>query len=283
MTDRRYSIIPARAVVDPRLEGRDLQVLCYLGMHTDKLGWCVLSQVVAAEKIGVGRSTVQRSLARLTEAGWVQVRTGGMIAGRPHASNAYRVVMDLDDPQVDPAEIEIEHHFEGEGCPPVGTPVPSLDGQGCPPAGTGVPTHTRAHNDQDSAAAVVGCGPAISESSWKIASTLAVIAGHSHDPPTWPASWCGAPMRVQGWLNEGWTAPLIEIGARKAAARKPPGSIRTVEFFEGAIADEIARQARPLPKGVTDEKTGSDRPRRQSAGVGFAAFAVARARASGRT
>ena len=36
MTDRRYSIIPARAVTDPRIERGDLRVLCFLGMHTDK-------------------------------------------------------------------------------------------------------------------------------------------------------------------------------------------------------------------------------------------------------
>lgn len=126
--------------------------------------------------------------------------------------------------------------------------------------------------------------PVISEAAFNLASDLAVIAGHGHDPPDWPPSWCGAPMRVQGWLNEGWTAPLIEIGARKAASRKRPGTIKTVEFFEGAIADEIARQARPLPKGETDVETAwSDRRSRQSAGSGFAAIALARARTAGRT
>lgn len=34
----RYSIIPGMAVTDPNLEGRDLQVLCLLGRHTDRDG-----------------------------------------------------------------------------------------------------------------------------------------------------------------------------------------------------------------------------------------------------
>lgn len=46
MTDVRFSIIPAGAVLDRRLEPRDLQVLCIFGKHTDKKGWCRRSQVV---------------------------------------------------------------------------------------------------------------------------------------------------------------------------------------------------------------------------------------------
>ncbi|ODN70203.1 hypothetical protein [Methylobrevis pamukkalensis] len=45
MSGPRYSIIPAGAVVDPRLEGRDLQVLALLGIHANELGWCRRSQV----------------------------------------------------------------------------------------------------------------------------------------------------------------------------------------------------------------------------------------------
>src|ERR1043166_330252 len=83
MTDRpRYSIIPAGAVIDPSIERGDLRVLCFLGIHTDKLGWCFLSQGTIAAELDCGRSTVQRALTRLVEAGWVQAK-GSNIAGRP--------------------------------------------------------------------------------------------------------------------------------------------------------------------------------------------------------
>lgn len=36
MNDPRFSIIPGWIVTDPRLKGRDLQVLCLLGRHIDK-------------------------------------------------------------------------------------------------------------------------------------------------------------------------------------------------------------------------------------------------------
>lgn len=74
MSGPRYSIIPAAAVVDPRLEGRDLQVLALLGTHTNEDGWCRRSQVKMAEQLRVARSTVQAALRRLGEAEYVEVK-----------------------------------------------------------------------------------------------------------------------------------------------------------------------------------------------------------------
>lgn len=154
MTRPRYSIIPGDAVTDPNLEGNDLRVLCFLGQHTDKLGWCFLSQGKIAAALGIGRATVQRSLARLVDAGYVDIRSS-VENGRPHACHAYRVIMDRDDAAIEPSESEVEDQRAEGGCPPAGTPdeaggarhrwarVPAIDGHG-------VPTHTRAHNDQDS-------------------------------------------------------------------------------------------------------------------------------------
>jgi Helix-turn-helix domain len=97
----RLSIIPAGAVTDERLEPRDLQVLCLLGRHTDKQGWCVRSQVKMAAELHCGRSSVQRSLENLVNAGWVQKKQRGVPEGhepgQPSASYAYRVILDRDD------------------------------------------------------------------------------------------------------------------------------------------------------------------------------------------
>lgn len=146
----RYSIIPGGAVTDPRLEGRDLQVLCLLGRHTDKLGWCFRSQVKMAEELRCGRSSVQRSLGRLYDAGWLEKKLRSMTdvdanAQHPHAAHAYRVKMDRD---LLPEEFEAADN-EDEGCPPVGNVDVPSDGHGGaqPCVGTRCPDIHGHHKD----------------------------------------------------------------------------------------------------------------------------------------
>ncbi|MCG8270339.1 helix-turn-helix domain-containing protein [Aquamicrobium sp. NLF2-7] len=125
---QRFSIIPAMAVTDARLEPRDLQVLCLLGRHTDDLGWCCRSQVRMSRELNCGRATVQRALGRLMDAGYVEYRTNTRTSGAD-AAHDYRVVIDP------PAAKATENTAQG---------VPT-GGQGCPPIdGHRVPTHERA-------------------------------------------------------------------------------------------------------------------------------------------
>ncbi|WLR92166.1 hypothetical protein [Shinella zoogloeoides] len=94
MSDARFSIIPGWIVTDPRLKGRDLQVLCLLGRHTSsKHGWCRRSQVKMAEELSLARSTVQASIDRLVEIGGVERRVVVSESGRDSA-HWYRVVYD---------------------------------------------------------------------------------------------------------------------------------------------------------------------------------------------
>lgn len=249
MTKPRYSIIPAGAVTDDRIERGDLRVLAYLGTFTNKLGWCFLSQGTIASELDCGRATVQRALARLVEAGWVEVKAS-TASGRPHACHAYRVIMDRDDPEIGPSEFEVEDQERDERCPPVSTPVPSHDGQGCPPMdGHGVPTHTRAHNDPDSAVVDVSAreAPMISEDAHAIASELATIAGH--DPKILPTGWIseGPAMRVQMMLNRGWQRTMMLDVARAMIASKRDGPPRNIKYFEDAFAVAHARQSSPSP------------------------------------
>lgn len=126
---QRFSIIPAMAVTDQRLEPRDLQVLCLLGRHTDDLGWCCRSQVKMARELGCGRATVQRALQRLVEAGYLEHRAKQRDSGAD-AAHDYRVV-------IDPPEPAARAETPDRGVP--------TGGQGCPPKdGQGVPTHERA-------------------------------------------------------------------------------------------------------------------------------------------
>jgi hypothetical protein len=152
---QRFSIIPAAAVTDRRLEPRDLQVLCLLGRHTDNHGWCCRSQVKMARELACGRATVQRSLTRLVDAGYLEHRAIYRDSGAD-AAHEYRVLLDTRDgaeipqhatgeiPQFDGGEIphldggEISHR-KGGAHTWAGVPI---HGQGCPPIdGHGVPTH----------------------------------------------------------------------------------------------------------------------------------------------
>lgn len=92
----RYSIIPAGAVTDPRIEPRDLQVLCLLGRHIDDLGWCRRSQVKMAREIGCARSTLQGSLERLVAAEWVEMHVQPS-DGRGTTAYSYRVRLDVNE------------------------------------------------------------------------------------------------------------------------------------------------------------------------------------------
>ncbi len=292
MSKPRYAIIPAGAVVDPDLEGNDLRVLCYLGTHTDKLGWCFLSQGKIAAALGIGRATVQRSLARLVTAGYVEVKSS-TVSGRPHACHAYRVIMDRDDPEIGPSELEVEDQEQDGGCPPAGTSgaqperarVPAIDGHG-------VPTHTRAQKDPDS---VVDVGvareaPMISEAAQAIAFEIATIAGHN--PDFLPANWIsyGPAMRVQMGLNLGWQRSMMIETAKAVMVSKRDGPPRTIKYFEGAFATAHERQSSPspLPQSTNEEahRVQTNRGNGQQnfhsgKGRGFAAYARDRAKSAG--
>ncbi|MCA1381284.1 helix-turn-helix domain-containing protein [Bradyrhizobium sp. BRP23] len=162
MSNPRLSIIPAGAVTDRSLEPRDLQTLCLLGRHIDRAGWCTRSQVRMAGELGCGRATLQRSLDRLYEAGWVEKKRRDVWRpedSAPSSSYAYRVKLDRDDFDLKSLAREAddgddESHAENAEVPENGEGVPA-GGQGCPPlgrgahpsAGTGAHTYAGTKND----------------------------------------------------------------------------------------------------------------------------------------
>jgi hypothetical protein len=141
MSKPRFSIIPAGAVTDRSLEPRDLQVLCLLGRHTDKAGWCVRSQVKMAQEIACSRASLQNSLDRLDTAGWIDKKRRDVEveeAGKhPSRSYAYRVLLDRDDYAFesatngrddDDSDSYAENASEEGGCQQDGTLTVPADG-----------------------------------------------------------------------------------------------------------------------------------------------------------
>lgn len=88
--------------------------------------------------------------------------------------------------------------------------------------------------------------PLVSNEARDLADELLEIAGHS--VRFVPPGWCGAAMRVHTWLVAGWPPEIILSATRAAAAKKRGPPANSVQFFEAAIAEEVARQAAPLPK-----------------------------------
>lgn len=143
MSGARFSIIPAWIVTDQRLKGIDLKVLCLLGTHTNKEGWCRRSQVKMAEQLKCGRSTVQDSLNRLAEIGAVEKRPVASADGRDSA-HWYRVVLDREVSSNAFAAWEADEDEEfnpisvvSHAAPPAGIPAPPAGPEAAPPAGPG--------------------------------------------------------------------------------------------------------------------------------------------------
>jgi len=128
----RFAIIPADAVTDPALQGADLRVLALLGRHIDKKGWCVRTQGRMADELTIARGTLQRSLGRLVDAGYVEVshekrRDGGQ------AANRYRVILD-DQARADQLDLFSDFGTDAvradAGAPPASSvrhPLPHLE------------------------------------------------------------------------------------------------------------------------------------------------------------
>ncbi len=258
MTDPRYSIIPAAAVLDQGIERGDLRVLCFLGTHTDKLGWCFLSQVTIAAELGCSRSTVQRSLARLNAAGYVQTRVSDPNSSRPHACHAYRVIMDRDDPSIGPSESEIEDQKNDAGCPPVGTPpekVPAQDGHGGaqPYVGTERPSKKEGGG---SGSARARDASVYSPDAYRLSGDLARVCGH--DVSFLPPRWARDGVRVaQAFLDAGYGRDLMLQEAKLIISHKRDGAPETPSYFDKPFARAYAMSLQPHQVATISVKPNS--------------------------
>lgn len=93
MSNRRLSIIPARAVADRELNETCLRVLGQIGTYTDNEGWCYPRQGEIGRELGIGRPAVNRAVAKLAELGYLEVHPQRRKDGG-RAANLYRVVLD---------------------------------------------------------------------------------------------------------------------------------------------------------------------------------------------
>lgn len=64
----------------------------------------------------------------------------------------------------------------------------------------------------------------------------------------WTPGWCGAPMRVQMMLTQGWKREVMLASAREQMAKKRDGPPHTINYFEKGFASAHAKLSQPLPK-----------------------------------
>jgi hypothetical protein len=88
----RLSIVPADAFEDDRLTPADVRVLGVLGTFLDRRNECFPSQALVAQRAKLNRVTVNKSLRKLADYGYVQVRQRW--PGKAKSVLVYHVLLD---------------------------------------------------------------------------------------------------------------------------------------------------------------------------------------------
>ena len=93
----RFSIIPARAIDDPRLGKAALLVLCALGTYSNRDGWCWPSTKTLCQRLRLTRRPVTENIRQLQELEYIEIQARFNEKGQ-QLSNKYRVLHDADLP-----------------------------------------------------------------------------------------------------------------------------------------------------------------------------------------
>jgi DNA-binding MarR family transcriptional regulator len=92
-TSGRFAITPARAVEDHRLGDAAYRLLACLGTYSDRDGWCWPSMPTLADRLGITRQAVQRSIRQLANLGYIEVEHRHRADGTQDR-NRYRLLFD---------------------------------------------------------------------------------------------------------------------------------------------------------------------------------------------
>lgn len=260
----RTSQIPAGAITDPRLEGRDLQVLCLIGCFNEERGWWYASHLEMAKMLHCSRSTVQRSLGRLIDAAWVESKTTEIVYGnRRYASYAYRTILDTPHPNSEPSMCQVAAQLRDDGAHrrapdcgevPTGEHGAQIRGHGAQPyVGRLKDSDSKKESDDDDTRAreTLVSGEAID-----LTAEIMVIAGI--DPKSPPHGWYGAHDRVQAFLTDGYTPEQLRLGARECMARKPSaGPPNSINYFQKPWEAARIRAESPVPRSDVSRQTAN--------------------------
>jgi hypothetical protein len=130
----RFSIIPARAIDDPRLGKAAMLVLCALGTYSDRGGWSFPTVGTLCKRVRLTRRPILTYLRQLQDLGYLESEPRFDGKGRQR-SNKYRILHDGDLP----ADLWEREGANGEHPPVlmVSTPEGANGGRGGPEGGRG--------------------------------------------------------------------------------------------------------------------------------------------------
>lgn len=116
MGQSRFTIIPTAAINDDRLTAVQLRVLLAIGSYSSKDRAAFPRQQTIADSLGIARETVNRSVKKLREYGYVHVQVQFRDDGS-QKENLYWVKLDPCDPSVTPPVTKLDH----TGCDRTGS------------------------------------------------------------------------------------------------------------------------------------------------------------------
>lgn len=120
--------------------------------------------------------------------------------------------------------------------------------------------------------------PLITEDAFAACERIAEAAGVGK-PDEWPVGWCGAPQRVQAYLNAGYRPDVMVSTARAVMARKRDGPPSSISYFDKAFARAHMPEApiAEVPHGQIPSRSAGN----HGAGSALAAIREIRARMAG--
>jgi hypothetical protein len=88
------SILQSAAIDDIRMGASDLRILVALGTYADAEGWCWPKQKAIADRLGVKRQAVSKSLLHLAEYGYIEIHEQHDEATGSQIQSRYRILLD---------------------------------------------------------------------------------------------------------------------------------------------------------------------------------------------
>lgn len=232
---RRFAIIPARALDDERLIANDILILCALGRHTDKAGWCAVRQSVIAGAVRLSRAYVNRRIKHIAACGYVEKHSQTK-AGRGRVANHYRVLFDV---SVPPEADVPDKHNGGADVPLANTPPVFT-------ANTAIDEEREQFNEDDVT------------SSARMRELFSEALGNAANPKSHklhvllePIRWTQGENRCDLHLD---LLPTI----KRLASIVPPHSISSWNYFRNAVFEardlRLAKPNNPAPNDLTNER-----------------------------
>lgn len=226
------TIMPAAAALDLSLSASDVRVLMVLGTYINRSNRAYPSQTTLADKCGLSRQTVNKSLKKLCEKGYV-------VSQHQYSGGCMTVCL---------YEVVMQPHLLKQAAESLDVPAVKKSDSAVNPRGdSAVNPEGDTENPSNKTTTIIKDEP-LSAKDW-------------FDEFEKVLSFNDFPNLASGWSAKShqWMArfdlhkdciPVI----KRLIKGKPRGSIHSWGYFEQAIADHQLNRLKPIPEGNTNDK-----------------------------